>query len=107
MSKAKNAVSANKAKAVTIVTVGKIDKLATPATAKLPRKGGWATVGLVDKTAKLEWVVTTCPKRPGTASGERAAAYWSAKTVGDYLAAGGTRLDLSWDMGHKFLRVLP
>lgn len=86
------------------VTTKPAAKLATPVVAEPARKG-WAALGTVDKAAKLEWLVTKCPKRPGTSSGERAARYWNKPTVGAYLEAGGTRLDLSWDAGHAFVKV--
>lgn len=37
------------------------------------------------------------PKRPGTESHERFELYRRARTVGDYIAAGGRRADILWD----------
>ena len=56
-------------------------------------------------TAKIEWLTASNPKRPGTASHARAELYWGKKTVADYLAAGGQRVDLSWDAAHNFIRI--
>jgi hypothetical protein len=54
---------------------------------------------------KIEWLVKNNPKRPNSASKLRADAYWGKGTVGEYLAAGATRLDLCWDADHGFLAL--
>lgn len=54
---------------------------------------------------RLVWKQTTNPKRPGTAAHARAAGYWNAPTVGEYIAKGGERIDLAWDADHGFLSL--
>lgn len=45
------------------------------------------------------------PKREGSASHARFALYFGAKTVGEFVAAGGTRADLRWDLEHGFVKI--
>ena len=45
------------------------------------------------------------PKRPGSAAFERFKLYRTGMTVGDFLRAGGTRADISWDRSHKFITL--
>lgn len=45
------------------------------------------------------------PKRPGSAAHERFAAYGTGTTVSEALKAGATYADLSWDVGHGFIKV--
>jgi hypothetical protein len=45
------------------------------------------------------------PKKPNTLAHERFALYKRGMTVGQYLAAGGTRADLRWDARHKFIEI--
>lgn len=53
---------------------------------------------------KIEVLVAN-PKRPNTASWDRFALYGSCKTVGEFLAAGGTRADLAWDEERTFIKI--
>lgn len=61
----------------------------------------------VDADVKVVVLVKANPKREGTASYERFAAYFSkkVKTVGDALAAGLTRKDIAWDTNHGFIQL--
>src|SRR5262249_7580777 len=70
------------------------------ASRKQPRAGATAT----DAGRPLaKWVPN--PKKPGTASHARYAAYEGAATVGAFLAAGGTRADLRWDAEHGYVEL--
>lgn len=53
---------------------------------------------------RIKWLCEN-PKKRGAAA-ERAAKYWGASTVDEYLSAGGTRADLSWDKKKNFIEVL-
>ena len=46
------------------------------------------------------------PKRPWGAAYRRFDLYWTGMTVGEFLAAGGTRGDLWYDQDHDFIRVV-
>ena len=48
-------------------------------------------------------VVTENPKRG--ASKDRYDAYKSGQTVDEFIAAGGTRGDVNWDIAHGFITV--
>lgn len=47
----------------------------------------------------------TNPKRPGTSAHERFAKYRDGMTVAEFLRAGGTRGDISWDTERGFVRL--
>lgn len=53
--------------------------------------------------AELEWLVPN-PKRSNSDSGQRAAAYWGAATVGEMLERGATRADVSWDIKKGYVQ---
>ena len=46
------------------------------------------------------------PKRPWGAAHRRFDLYWTGMTVGEFLAAGGTRGDLWYDHDHGFIRIV-
>lgn len=51
-------------------------------------------------------VLVANPKKKGSASWDRFQLYLTTQgTVGDYLAAGGRRADLDWDVAHGFISV--
>lgn len=54
-------------------------------------------------------VLVANPKRANTASWDRFAMYKDGMTVGDFLAAGGRRADLSWDSdeNRKYISITP
>lgn len=58
-----------------------------------------------DRVIRL--LVTTNPKRPGTSSHDRFARYRDGMTVAQFVAAGGTTGDLTWDQTHSFIRLDP
>ena len=45
------------------------------------------------------------PKKEGSKARERFQHYFKSKTVGDYLAAGGTYQDIAYDLGRAFVKV--
>lgn len=56
-----------------------------------------------DRTITL--LVTENPKRRGSKSYDRYELYRTHRTVGAFLAAGGSAADLKWDAAHEFIRV--
>ena len=52
-------------------------------------------------------LVETNPKRRGTSAHDRFALYRDGMTVAQFLAAGGTRGDLTWDQERAFIRLAP
>jgi hypothetical protein len=55
--------------------------------------------------AKLSLLVEENPKKEGSKARERFQHYFGSKTVGDYLAAGGTYQDIAYDLGRQFIKV--
>lgn len=45
------------------------------------------------------------PKRAGTPSADRYALYVVGATIGDYIAAGGRRGDVAWDLQREFITL--
>ena len=56
-------------------------------------------------TRKITLLVKENPKRKGSESAKRFSLYGKAKTVVEFLKAGGTTSDIRWDADHKFIRV--
>jgi hypothetical protein len=58
---------------------------------------------------KLRFFVSANPKVPGTASRARFDTYFGAKptTVSEFMAAGGTRADVRYDLWHKYIALDP
>lgn len=54
---------------------------------------------------KISVLVDKNPKRPTAAAFKRFELYREGMKVSTFLANGGTRADLSWDVGHKFISV--
>jgi hypothetical protein len=54
-------------------------------------------------TRKITLLVTENPKRGESA--ERFELYKKAKTVADYVAAGGRKADIAWDAAHDYIKV--
>ena len=59
------------------------------------------------ENAVLTLNVEANPKKVGSAANERFEHYFKSKTVGDYLAAGGTYQDIAYDVGRQFVAVAP
>lgn len=60
---------------------------------------------LYPEDAPVTLTVETNPKKEGSAARERFQHYFSSKTVGDYLAKGGTYADIAYDIGRGFIKV--
>ena len=54
-------------------------------------------------TRAITLLVTENPKRGKSA--ERYELYRKAKTVADYVAAGGSKADIAWDASHNYIKV--
>lgn len=63
-----------------------------------PRYAGRSTITVL---------VTRNPKRLGSRRHARFALYRTGQTVDEYVAAGGHRLDLGWDIEHQYIKVSP
>jgi hypothetical protein len=55
--------------------------------------------------AKITVLAKENPKREGSASYKEFELYRKHKTVGAFLAAGGTSASLRWDSEHKFIKI--
>lgn len=55
--------------------------------------------------AKITKLVTTNPRREGTWGHESFAKIKTGMTVAKFVAAGGRRKDLQWDVKHGYLKV--
>lgn len=55
--------------------------------------------------AKIVVLTKDNPKREGTKAHENFALYSKNKTVGAFLAAGGSRADLAWDVAAGFIEI--
>lgn len=60
---------------------------------------------LYPEDTKVTVLVEENPKKAGSASRERFEHYFKAKTVGDFLAAGGTYADVAYDVGRAHIKV--
>jgi hypothetical protein len=60
---------------------------------------------LYPEDAALKLLVEENPKKEGSKARERFQHYFKSKTVGDYLAAGGTYQDIAYDVGRSFIQV--
>ena len=58
------------------------------------------------KSQVITVLVDAKPKRAWGAAYQRFDLYWTGLTVGEFLAAGGTRRDLWYDQDHGFIRVV-
>ncbi len=55
--------------------------------------------------SKITLIVKENPKKEGSASRDRFDHYFKSKTVGDFLAAGGTYADIAYDIGRMHISV--
>lgn len=62
-------------------------------------------LGEIKPEAKITWLVTENPRSKGRATYDRFQAYLGTPSVADYLAAGGTRGDLNWDLRAGYLTI--
>lgn len=79
-----------------------VQKPGSPAPAAAPRD---RTSKNFDKNAAVSLKSEKNPKRVGSKSYERFEHYKTAKTVGDFIAKGGTYGDLSWDSARGFITI--
>ena len=57
------------------------------------------------ETAAVKVLCGDNPKKAGSKANARFAHYYKSKTVGDYLAAGGTYQDIAYDVGRQLIQV--
>jgi hypothetical protein len=104
---------AKKGKTVEQTTEQTTDALATEtaaapaaeAPAKTKHNKKLVLVGDYTNDSKISWLITSNPRVAGRATYDRFAAYFGAETVGQYLAKGGTRGDLLWDLRSGYLSI--
>lgn len=58
-----------------------------------------------NKDAKISLLIDKNPKREGSKSHVRFAAYKDGMSVGDFVKAGGTFGDLAWDSARGYIRI--
>jgi hypothetical protein len=87
----------NTAKKTTSPKTERARKPATARAANVEKKA--------DRSRVVRLLVSENPKRAGTASHKRFALYRDGMTEAAYLAAGGTRGDLAWDVERKFIAL--
>lgn len=78
--------------------------LIKPPATKSERAGG-GTKSTIADDATITLLVDKNPKRPTASAYARFALYRTGQTVAEFLAAGGTKADLSWDRAHDFIRI--
>lgn len=74
---------------------------------ELPTGGGvtLATRRTVDQNAKIRLKTDGNPKREGTQAYQRFGLYQDGMTVKDFVDAGGTLVDVRWDLEHGFIEL--
>jgi hypothetical protein len=75
-----------------------------PAAVKPARETSGAKSPIPDN-ATITLLVDKNPKRPTAAAYARFELYRNGQTAGEFLAAGGTKADLSWDRVHGFIQI--
>lgn len=70
---------------------------------KTPRRSKFQE--MYPEDSKLEVLVKENPKKEGSKSAERFAHYFSSKTVGDFLHAGGTYADIMYDLPRGRIKI--
>ena len=60
---------------------------------------------LYPEDAALTVLVTENPKKQGSKSRERFEHYFTSKTVGEFLAKGGTYADIAYDLGRSRIKI--
>ena len=87
-----------------LLTLENIDEPKSKDRKKSPKQKQLDTTGIPKKTRIA--IQQANPKRPGTARHKRYQKYRKAKTVGEFLARGGTKADLKIDIGKGFVSVM-
>lgn len=62
-------------------------------------------VGTPTPEAKITWHIRSNPRTMGKGTHTRFEKYFGSNTVGEYLASGGTKGDLLWDIRAGYLGV--
>lgn len=70
---------------------------------KAPRVSKFAAIYPDD--ARITVLVDKNPKKEGSKAHERFKLYANAKTVKDFIAAGGTYSDIAYNVGRQFIKV--
>lgn len=60
---------------------------------------------LYPEDMKLTCLVDENPKKQGSKSRDRFEHYFTSKTVGDFLAKGGTYADIAYDLGRSRIKL--
>lgn len=76
-----------------------------PVKEKVVREPSDGAKSAIPGGAVITLLVAENPKRPTAAAHARFALYRTGQTVAEFLAAGGTKADLSWDRVHGFIRI--
>lgn len=64
-----------------------------------------AIVGDIKEDTRITWNVDANPRSAGRATHARFARYFGSTTVAEYVAAGGTKGDLLWDLRSGYLSL--
>jgi len=81
-----------------------VEAVASPES-KLKHNKNLAVLGTFTPESEVTWHITSNPRSASKATHARFAAYFGAPTVGAYLAAGGSRGDLLWDLRSGYLSI--
>lgn len=87
------------------VSAAKTSKPAKEKAAKADKAEKRGRAGKFADTAKIVVLTKDNPKREGTKAHENFALYSKNKNVGAFLAAGGSRADLAWDVKAGFIEI--
>lgn len=72
---------------------------------KVERSSNGSNRTTIAENGVITLLVDKNPKRPTAAAYARFELYRNGQTVSEFLAAGGTKADLSWDRSHDFIRI--
>jgi hypothetical protein len=78
---------------------------AAEATPKFVHNKKLAVNGAYTPESAITWNISKNPRSAGKATFDRFAAYFNTPTVGAYMAAGGTKGDLLWDLRSGYLSI--
>lgn len=94
-----------KADAVTPPTTVKVvkEKVAKEPKEKSVKRSAFAA--LYPEDMKLTVLIAENPKKQGSKSRERFEHYFTSKTVGEFLAKGGTYGDIAYDLGRSRIKL--
>jgi hypothetical protein len=72
---------------------------------KLKHDKKLAVLGTYTPESELTWHITHNPRSANKATHQRFSAYFGSPTVGKFLAAGGTKGDLLWDLRSGYVSI--